>query len=309
MDLVILAAGMGSRFGGLKQLEPVDDEKNFILDYSIHDAVKAGFDRVVIVVRKEYFKIFEETIGKRISSIIPLEYAFQDLSIVPEMFDAPRDRVKPWGTAHALYCCKNILSDKFAVINADDFYGAEPFELIANFLKNNENENDFISAGFHAKNTLTENGIVKRGLFKMNRDEATGLVESEIERREEGIFATPLGQNNWKQIEPETLTSMTMFGFSHKLVDKIEKEFVHFFSKPAEELKTSEFLLVDVINDMIKNGEAKLKVKDTSSKWFGITYREDVAKLKEGIACMKNQGLYPQTLYMTSQIKNGDKSL
>lgn len=301
MDLVILAAGMGSRFGGLKQVEPIDSENNFILDYSVFDAVKSGFDRVVLIIRKEHQEIFEESVGKRLRSVVPVEYVFQDMEDIPNGRKVPEGRVKPWGTAHALYCCRGKIADRFAVINADDFYGREPFSLVANFLKNSQSENDFISAGFMAKNTLTENGVVKRGLFELENGYATGVTESEVENRNGKVFATPLGKNMWREISPETMTSMTMFGFTKKFIDKIERDVEKFFARSDEEIIKDEFLLIDVLNDMIEKKEAKLKVEKTSSKWLGITYKNDVDDLKNGIQELKEKGLYPNELYKQNE--------
>jgi NDP-sugar pyrophosphorylase family protein len=302
MDLVILAAGMGSRFGGLKQIEPIDEDANFILDYSAFDAVRAGFDRVVLIIRKEHQEIFEESVGKRLKSKIPVEYIFQDMSDIP-LASIPEGRSKPWGTAHALYCCRNKIADKFAVINADDFYGSEPFEIVADFLRESDSKKDFISAGFMAFNTLTENGAVKRGLFSMDGDFATSVVESEVANVDGKIYATDLGKNSWREISPETMTSMTMFGFTKSFLDQIEKDINKFFAQNIDHSK-SEFLLVDVLNDMIKNGEATLKIQKTSSKWLGVTYKEDLAKVKNGIQNLKDRGVYPKNLYA----KNGNES-
>lgn len=297
MDLVVMAAGMGSRFGGLKQIEPIDEDNNFILDYSVYDAVKAGFDRVVLIIKKENYEYFKSTIGKRLSKIVPVEYAFQDLSIVPTGFEVPSNRIKPWGTAHALYCCKDIVADKFAVINSDDFYGYESFKLIADFLKSNTQYNKFISAGFQVKNTLSDKGSVKRGIFTLDKGIAKDLVESEVEYRDGCIMATPLNQNNWRKIDENTLVSMTMFGFTRKLMDRIVKDFELFFAKPKELLEKEEFLLPSVVNNMIQDKEIELCVDTTKAKWYGITYREDLQEFKEAINNMKQQGVYPKHLY------------
>ena len=294
MDLVVMAAGMGSRFGGLKQVAPIDEDNNFILDYSIYDAVKAGFDRVVLIIKEENYEYFKATVGKRLNKIVPIVYAFQSLDNVPNGFSMP-ERVKPWGTAHALYCCKDIVADKFAVINADDFYGYESFELIAKFLK--ENNTEFINAGFLVKNTLSDKGAVKRGIFSLDGKFATGLTESEIEVRNGKVMATPLNQDNWCEISENTLVSMNMFGFNKKLMDRIVKDFDKFFAQPKEALLKAEFLLPMEVDQMIKDNEIKLIVGTTTAKWYGITYKEDLEQFKQAIIDMKQKGEYPKHLY------------
>lgn len=295
MDLVVMAAGMGSRFGGLKQVAPIDEDNNFILDYSIYDAVKAGFDRIVLIIKEENYEYFKETVGKRLNSIVPVVYAFQSLDNVPNGFEVPEGRVKPWGTAHALYCCKDIVDDKFAVINADDFYGYESFELIANFLKGDSN--DFINAGFLVKNTLSDKGAVKRGIFSLNGEYATGLTESEIEVKDGKVMATPLNQDDWHEISENTLVSMNMFGFNRKLMDRIVKDFDTFFAQPTEVLLKAEFLLPMEVDQMIKDNEINLVVETTTAKWYGITYKEDLEQFKQAIVDMKQKGMYPKHLY------------
>lgn len=297
MDLVVMAAGMGSRFGGLKQVAPIDEDNNFILDYSIYDAVRAGFDRVVLIIKEENYEYFSSTIGKRLNKIVPIKYVFQSLDNVPSGFSVPEGRVKPWGTAHAIYCCKDVVADKFAVINADDFYGYQSFKLIADFLKNSNIGNQFISAGFQVKNTLSDKGSVKRGIFTLDGEIVTDLVESEVELRDNVIMATPLNQGTWRKIDPNTLVSMTMFGFTRKLIDKLINEFDKFFALPSEKLLKEEFLLPNVVNDMIKQGEAKMVVRTTEAKWYGITYKEDLEQFKQAIVDMKQKGMYPQHLY------------
>ena len=297
MDLVVMAAGMGSRFGGLKQIAPIDEDNNFILDYSIYDAVRAGFDRVVLIIKEENYDYFKSTIGSRLSKIIPVVYAFQSIDNVPNGFVVPANRVKPWGTAHALYCCKDVVDDKFAVINADDFYGYQSFKLIADFLKSSNNYNVFISAGFQAKNTLSEKGSVKRGIFTLDGDNATDLVESEVEMRDGAVWATPLNLGMWREIDPETLVSMTMFGFTRKLMDRISADFEGFFNQPMEVLEKAEFLLPMEVNKMLQDKEIEMVVKTTDAKWYGITYKEDLEQFKQAIIDMKNKGVYPKHLY------------
>lgn len=295
MDLVVMAAGMGSRFGGLKQIEPIDSDNNFILDYSIYDAVRAGFDRIVLIIKEENYEYFKATVGKRLIQVIPVVYAFQSMDIVPSGFSMP-ERVKPWGTAHALYCCKDVVDDKFAVINADDFYGYESFKLIADFLRA-DTKGEFINAGFLVTNTLSDKGAVKRGIFTLDNTYATELIESEIEIRDNKVMATPLNQDTWREISPNTLVSMNMFGFNKKLMDRIVKDFDIFFAQPREKLLKAEFLLPMEVDKMIKDGDVKLVVGTTTAKWYGITYREDLEEFKEAIIKMQQEGTYPKHLY------------
>ena len=294
MDLVVLAAGMGSRFGGLKQLQPIDSDKNFIIDYSIFDAVKAGFDRVIFIIKEENLEDFKSTIGKRIEKIVKVEYAFQKIDNIPNGTKIPEKRVKPWGTAHAIYCAKDLVGDRFAIINADDFYGKTSFEILADFLRNNKDD-EFVNVGYLVKNTISEKGSVKRGVLNGRCGKVKTLTESEIEIRGEKIFATPLEQNDWKEISPTTPVSMNMFGFTKKLVVRLEKDIVKFFA--TQNLEKAEFLIPVVVNDMIADKEIKVALKQTPEKWFGITYKEDLAELVDAIENMRKNGVYPIHLY------------
>ncbi len=297
MDLVVLAAGMGSRFGGDKQIAEVDSEHNFILDYSVYDAKRAGFDRVVFIIKKENEETFREKVGKKLEGIIDVEYVFQSIDMTPNTDNIPDERVKPWGTAHALYCAKNVVGDKFAVINADDFYGAESFQLIADFFNEEHSDNEFISAGFLATNTLSEIGAVKRGIFTLDGTKAIGLEESLIMNEGDRMIATPLGKEEWRVISDNTIVSMTMFGFTRKLIDVLDEEYNKFFSQSKDILEKEEFLLPDVVNLMMLTNQAKLNVIITNSKWYGITYKDDLEKLKCAIERMKKEGKYPEFLY------------
>lgn len=294
MDLVVLAAGMGSRFGGLKQIQPIDKDDNFIIDYSAYDAVKAGFDRIIFIIKEENLEIFKGTIGNRLSKVVPVEYAFQRLEDVPAGTVIPESRVKPWGTAHAIYSVKDIVSDRFAIINADDFYGYKSFKIMANFLRNNKDD-EFANAGFYVKNTLSDKGAVKRGVFSIENGTVKSLVESEVEWRGSEVWATPLGENNWKQISTETLVSMNMFAFTRKLMDRLDVESEVFFK--GGNLEKGEFLIPIVVDQMMNDGDIKLKVETTPSKWYGITYKEDLEEFKNAIENMKRDGVYPEHLY------------
>ncbi len=297
MDLVVLAAGMGSRFGGDKQIASIDNDDNFILDYSIFDAKRAGFDRVVFIIKKENEQIFKDKVGKRLEGKIDVEYVFQEMLDIPSFAKVPEGRIKPWGTAHALYACREVVADRFAVINADDFYGRESFELIANFFRENKGDDQFISAGFMVKNTLSEKGAVKRGIFQVDGNKAISLEESEVKKENGKIMATPLNQGIWREIDENTLVSMTMFGFSRKIIDRIVRDIDGFFRQDEDTLKSAEFLLPFVVNDMMADGEIELNVYTTPAKWYGITYKDDLENFKNAISQMKNSGKYPEHLY------------
>lgn len=294
MDLVVLAAGMGSRFGGLKQIQPIDEDKNFIIDYSIYDAVNAGFDKVIFIIKEENLEDFKSTIGNRLAKIVKVEYAFQKIDNVPAGTKIPEGRVKPWGTAQAIYCAKDLVSDRFAIINADDFYGKESFNILAEFLKNNKDD-EFVNIGYFVKNTISEKGAVKRGVLNARCGKVKNLTESHVEIKDGKIMAAPLGTDDWREIAPNTPVSMNMFGFTKKLIDRLEKEMVKFFAQ--DNFEKAEFLIPAVVNDMIVDKEVKVSLKPTPEKWYGITYKEDLDEFVAAIENMRKNGTYPLHLY------------
>lgn len=297
MDLVIMAAGMGSRFGGLKQLEPIDDNGNFIIDYSIYDAVKFGFDRVVFIIKEENYDIFKETVGKRVEKRIATEYVFQKMDDIPDGFSVPAERVKPWGTAHAIYATRNVVKGDFAIINADDFYGADAFRVVAEFLKNSSNKNEYALVGYQAINTITDNGSVKRGVADIKDGKLTNLIESSIEKiSDTKLHATPLDGRAGFDIEPTQPVSMNMFGLKQIVFDRLERDFPKFLSQFGGELK-SEFLIPDVIADQIKDGEVEVKVLNTTAVWQGVTYKEDKPRVVAEIKKLVQSGCYPEKLW------------
>lgn len=295
MDLVVMAAGMGSRFGGLKQIQPIDNDENFIIDYSVYDAIKAGFDRVIFIIKEENYEIFKSTIGNRLEKIIDVQYAFQKLEDVPAGTRIPESRVKPWGTAHAINAVRGMVADRFAIINADDFYGYESYEIVADFLRNNSDK-EFANIGYYVGNTLSDKGSVKRGILNTKDGYVESLVESKIERRSDGkMYATPLDEDNWHEVGEETLASMNMFGFTGNLMERLERESKVFFA--GDNLEKAEFLIPDVVDRMVRDGEVKLAVKPTPAKWYGITYKEDLEDFKKAVEMMKKAGKYPEHLY------------
>ncbi len=297
MDLLILAGGMGSRFGGLKQIEPIHHNGEFIIDYSIFDAIKAGFDRVIFLIKQENYEIFKQTIGSRVEKHIKVEYVFQGLNDLPKGFRLPEGREKPWGTAHAILCCKNAIKDDFVMINADDFYGKETYHIIADAIKNMPHENTYFGVGYKVCNTITENGAVKRGIMEL--DEHKNLVdieESSIEKVDGKIQATHLKGGEPFFIPSNTPVSMNVWSFSPKIFDYLEKGFEEFLHNMKNSLK-DEYLIPDVINEQIKSGMVKAKILDTPSVWYGVTYREDKESVVSAINKMVGNGVYPDNLW------------
>lgn len=300
MTLVIMAAGMGSRFGGLKQIEPIDEYGNFIIDYSIYDAIKVGFTKVVFIIKKENYDIFRETVGARVEKYINVEYVFQELDVLPSGYSVPDGRVKPWGTGHAILCCKDAVRENFAIINSDDFYGRDAFRVIAEFLKNNNDNGDvakYAMAGYMVKNTLTENGSVKRGVCQAKDGYLTKLVESSIEKRDGKLIATPLEGGLDFEVEPDDLVSMNMFGFTPRMFDSLREGFPKFLDSHKDDLDKCEFLIPSVVFEDISRGRATVEVLKTSAVWQGITYREDKDKVVKEIKALVDNGEYPQGVW------------
>ena len=300
MDLVILAAGMGSRFGGLKQIEPIDEEGNFIIDYSIYDAKLAGFDKVIFIIKEENLEIFKETVGKRVEKYIKVEYAFQKLTDIPEGVTLPKDRVKPLGTAQAILSAKNLVSDKFIIINSDDFYGRDAFIVAANYLKNLKpnSKNIYGNIGYMAKNTITENGSVKRGvLYFDSNNKLTELIESKIEKKEGELYATPLDEpNNTNVISDDTLVSMNMFAFTSDIMTYLENGYKKFFDDNKNNLDSCEYLIPTVVSDLIKAGIVTCDVLSTKAVWYGVTYKEDKDFVVKSIKALIDSKEYPKGL-------------
>lgn len=292
-----MAAGMGSRFGGLKQIEPIDDNGNFIIDYTIYDAIRAGFDKVVFIIKKENLNIFRQTIGKRIEKQIKVEYVFQDSNVfLPDFVDI-KGRTKPWGTGHAILCAKNSVEDKFAVVNADDFYGYLSIAKIAEFLKNLKDNKNFAMVGYKAINTITENGEVKRGVCIIEGDNLKCLKESAIELKDKKLFAKELGTEDKKQIENDTIVSMNLFGFSKNLFEYLEKGFYNFLKDNQKDMSTCEYFIPTALTNYINDCCGNLKVLKTDDKWFGLTYKQDFDVVKNGIKKLVDLGIYPKNLW------------
>lgn len=300
MTLVIMAAGMGSRFGGLKQIEPIDENGNFIIDYSIYDAIKVGFTKVVFIIKKENYEIFRETVGKRVEKYINVEYAFQELDKLPSGYSVPVGRVKPWGTGHAILCSKDLVKENFAIINSDDFYGRDAFRVIAEFLKNVKNDEGvqtYAMTGYMVKNTLTENGSVKRGICSVKDGYLTKLIESKIERVDGVLEALPLDGGDKYIVSDDDTVSMNMFGFTPQIFDYLEKRFPEFLDEHKDNINECEYLIPTLVFEEIEKGLARVKVLKTDAVWQGITYREDKDKVVSEIKVLVDKGEYPQGVW------------
>ena len=295
LTLVILAAGMGSRFGGLKQVEPIGPNGEFLLDYSIYDAIKAGFTKVVFLIKDEIYDLFRDTVGKRIEGKIPVSYAFQRIGDIPEWVDIPLERVKPWGTAQAVLACKNEVSGNFVMINSDDFYGRDAYMKIAEYFNNSDND-DYAMVSFRVANTMTLNGSVKRGVCESNNGLLTNIIESSIEKVDDKIIASPLDGRDSFEVAPDALVSMNFFGFTPRIFNRLEKDFTAFFEKNKNNLLKCEFLIPDVVFDEIKDG-VNMHVLESENKWLGVTYREDKEYVVSEINKLIDEGVYPENLW------------
>lgn len=297
MELVIMAAGMGSRFGGLKQIEPVHSNGEFILDYSIYDAIKCGFDKVVFIIKEENYSLFRDTIGKRIEDAIEVSYVFQKNDNVTKWVKLPNERTKPLGTGHAILCCKDVVKENFLVINADDFYGRDAFLVASKFIKNMKNENEFAMVGYKVGNTLTENGSVKRGVCESENGFLSKLTESTVSIENGKIICKPLNGSSEFEAYDDTLVSMNMFIFTPKIFDYLEEDFVKFFKDNESDLSKCEYLIPDVVFDLIKRKLVTVSVLKTDAVWQGITYKEDKDALVDGLNKLVNDNVYPDKLW------------
>ena len=287
ITLVVMAAGMGSRFGGLKQIEPVGRNGEAILDFSVYDAIEAGFTKVVFVIKHAIEKDFKEFVGKRIEKKIKVEYVFQETDILPDGFVCPPDREKPWGTAHAILCCKDVVKEPFAVVNADDFYGKSAFLKIADYLQ--KEDTNYCMVGFRLVNTLTENGYVSRGVCVTDKNDNLVTV-TERTKIVDCKFTEDDG-NTWEALSPDTVVSMNLWGFMPDMFGYIEQGFKEFLNEKINVPK-SEYYLPSVVSSLIEKGEKQVKVLVAEDKWYGVTYKEDKENVVNAIGAMINAGLY-----------------
>lgn len=297
MTLVIMAAGMGSRYGGLKQIEPIDEYGNFIIDYSIYDAIKAGFKKVVFIIKKEHYDFFDKTISKRIKDKIEIEYAYQELDNIPNDVKIPEGRLKPWGTVHAILCAKEKIDGPFAIINADDFYGRDTYEKAIKFLneKTEEKENAVISYPFGI--TSSEYGSVKRAVIELEGDYIKDLIESKIVTEGNIANCYPLSSNNEFTIELNHPVAMNLFCFKKEILEMLDKDFGEFIHQDEEIISKGELIISETLQKYLKNDEIKLKNIVSSGIWAGVTYKEDLPKLQKTINNLINEGEYPINLW------------
>lgn len=298
--LVIMAAGLGSRFGGIKQLEPVGPSGEIIMDYSIFDAIEAGFEKVVFIIRKDIEEDFKEVIGNRISKLIDTEYVLQDMTALPEGFSVPEGRVKPWGTGHAVLSCKNVVKGPFAVINADDYYGKEAFVRVNEYLKNPDTikeKYNFCMAAFRLGNTLSENGTVTRGVCQVDENHILLDVNETFDIRKDGDMATATRDGKDLRISLEQPVSMNMWGFTAEFIDELDARFAQFLSGIQGNEMKAEYLLPSIVDDLIREGSARVKVLDTKDKWFGVTYQNDKELVRDSLNKLVAEGVYPKKLF------------
>ncbi len=295
MTLLVMAAGMVSRYGGLKQLDPIGPNGEFILDYTVFDAMNAGFDKVVFVIKEENLEIFKETVGNRIGSKIETAYCFQSLDDLPDGYSVPEGRTKQWGTAHAVLAARNEIKGPFAAVNSDDFYGRESFEIIAKHMK--DNESGCCMAGFVLKNTLTENGTVSRGECKVSENaKLIDITErTKIKRIENGNTAYFDGEE-WIEIPEDTIVSMNCWGLPEEFFGYTEKNFCEFLESGGDEIK-KEFYLPDAVKKYLAQSGSEATVLKTEAKWYGVTYKEDRAVVVEHINRSIENGTYPKELW------------
>ena len=301
--LVIMAAGMGSRYGGLKQIDPIDGDGHIIMDFSVYDAVRAGFEKVIFIIKRENEQAFREAIGDRLSRFIQVSYVFQELDNIPEGFAVPEGRVKPWGTGHAVLSCIDEIDGRFVVINADDYYGVRAFQMAYDFLTDPKAEDTagrYMMVGYRLENTLTENGYVSRGVC-VTDDEGylRGINErTHIEKRGDGAAYTEDEGASWTELPADAAVSMNMWGFSADILEELKKRFAVFLEENLEKnpLKC-EFFLPFVVDELLEEKKATVKVLKSADKWYGVTYKEDKPMVMAAVQKLKDQGLYPQKLW------------
>ena len=301
--LVVMAAGMGSRYGGLKQIDPVDQEGHIIMDFSIYDAVRAGFKKVIFIIKKENEQDFRDAIGDRLSDKVEIVYVHQDLNNIPEGFQVPEGRVKPWGTGHAVLSCAEVIDGPFVVINADDYYGTHAFKMAYDFLAQAQEDTvpaQYMMVGYRLENTLTDNGYVSRGVCETDADGYLADINerTHIEKRDGGAAYTEDDGKTWTSLPGDTPVSMNMWGFTGGFMKELVNRFPVFLQKniPENPLKC-EYFLPFVVDELLGEKKATVKVLKSMDKWYGVTYKEDKPVVVAAIQKLKDDGLYPQKLW------------
>ncbi|MDD4624151.1 MAG: sugar phosphate nucleotidyltransferase [Bacilli bacterium] len=293
--LLILAGGMGSRFGGLKQIEPIGPNGEFLIHYSIYDAIKSGYNKIIFIIKEENYDVFKEKVGSKLDKEIEIHYVFQKNDEIKEKINIPEDRLKPLGTAHAIYCAKDIIKENFTIINADDFYGRESYQLLSDFMETSKN--NFCIAGYVLGNTVTESGSVKRGVCIQKDSKLIELVESNIEKIEKGYKASALTDSRDIKVTFDTLVSMNMISFTPKLFDYIEENIYNFFNNNIDKIDKIEYLIPEVMNEMLQKKLVEISVIKTPAKWLGMTYKEDKDIVEKEIKDLIKKGIYPSILF------------
>ncbi|MDF2632067.1 MAG: hypothetical protein K0Q85_663 [Caproiciproducens sp.] len=299
--LVIMAAGMGSRYGGLKQIDPVDNKGNLIIDFSIYDAVKAGFKKIVFIITREIEQDFKAIIGDRISLHAAVEYVYQDLNALPEGYAVPQGRVKPWGTAHATLSCAEVVDGPFAVINADDYYGSHAFQMIYKALceQRDDSKYRYSMVGYVLENTLTENGHVARGVCSTDEHGCLSDIceRTHIEKKDGGAAYTEDG-NTWVSIPENSIVSMNLWGFTNSILSELKARFPLFLEKAiAENPLKAEYFLPTVVGELLTEKKASVRVMCSQDRWYGVTYRPDHETVVAAMKRFKEDGLYPEELW------------
>ncbi len=302
MTLVVLAAGMGSRYGGLKQIDPITENGEFIIDFSVYDAIRSGYDKVVFIIKKENYDLFRSTIGKRIENVIDVEYAFQGMDL---LFDAgiPKDRVKPFGTAHALLSCRDCVKGSFSVINADDFYGRSAYQLASEYLGNvdqsQNGKHHYCMVGYRLGNTLTEHGTVSRGICEADPESMLVSIteRTKIMRTGDAMGAAYESEGKWIPISADSIASMNFFGFTDSFFPYVEEGFERFLRAESTDKMKGEYYLPSAVSEVLAAGKADLKVLSSSDLWYGVTYKEDKQYVIDSIQKMIAAGIYPQNLW------------
>ena len=300
--LIIMAAGMGSRYGGLKQVDRITDTGEIILDFSLYDAMMAGFERVVFVIKEEHRELFRELVDERAGRYMQVEYAYQKLDDIPEGFEIPEGREKPWGTGHAVLACRHLINGPFAVINADDYYGAGGFSDIYEYLTGNRDgeKYSYCMVGYKLENTVTENGHVARGVCDIDENGYLKQVteRTKIMRKEQGISYSEDDGRTWVKLPDDTVVSMNFWGFSHSMMEELEKGMPEFLDTALKNNPIKgEYYLPAAADRLIREGKATVKVLTSHDKWYGVTYKQDREDVKNALESMKDKGFYPEKLW------------